>query len=149
MDYYIGTLSSSKATAASLGDVSSHVDIETLVDYIPEMASQWMFLGTKLGQNKLVKSLKKREANDNEKCYEILENWIEGEENPSLEKFLIAMESPAVNLIGLSKKIKKVGQIEIINNYTRFVKNRKPTEIINSLICLDMKDVLFYYKICM
>ena len=95
----------------------------------------------------MVESLKNREANDNVKCHAILESWIEGEENPSLEKFLIAMESPAVNLISLSKKIKEVGQIEIINNYTRFIKNRKPiTEIINSLIYLDMKD---YHKICM
>ena len=74
------------------------LDLEELIDYVPDISHKWMVIGIKLGQNSLVKQLQDSRDSEETKCIKVLQAWMDGNTENSRGKLLSVLKSKAVNL---------------------------------------------------
>ena len=83
------------------------LEIYQLADYVPGIAYNWELLGTKLGQRTAVKNIKATQASFESKCLDVLEKWLESDENVSWPHLVKSLRS--IGLQSVAKQIEKVG----------------------------------------
>ena len=70
------------------------------------MSPKWSELAHALHMAKLADSLRQRESDDNKKCLQILDIWINSGKNVSYERLYTALSSPLVGLPVVAKEIR-------------------------------------------
>jgi hypothetical protein len=83
------------------------LDLEELIDYVPDISHKWMVIGIKLGQNNLVKQLQDSRDSEETKCIKVLQAWMDGNTENSRGKLLSVLKSKAVNLGNVAEKLGK------------------------------------------
>ena len=81
--------------------------MDLLADYVVDIAYKWELLGTKLGQRTAVKNIKATQAEPESKCLDVLEKWLESNENASWVYLVKSLKS--IGLPAVAKQIEKVG----------------------------------------
>ena len=94
-----------------------------VVDYIPDIAHKWDFIGIKLGQSNPVKLLRNSERDDERKLSEILHKWIDSDKFPKTEEkawrlFCGVLKGPGVQLGSVAREVSRDQVMETSLNQT-------------------------------
>ena len=93
------------------------VNMTVLTGCLGELATKWMTIGIKLGQETCVRELKPVESmTPEDKCLSLLETWVESGEDVSFENLCSVLCSEGVNLEDIAKQI-QVRLMEELSNY--------------------------------
>jgi hypothetical protein len=86
--------------------------LSEVIDYIPEIANKWNFIGIKLKQGNLVSQIEHREKRDSDKLTSIIQAWLEGANRPqdelkAWETIVDVLDSPSICHGAMARKIEK------------------------------------------
>ena len=90
------------------------ITLENLIDYTPAIAPKWYCLGIKLGQSNKVKELCNRQEEEQIKCCQLLDSWINAGDGLKWETLLEALSSDGVKLHNVARKIIEVRMNSLI-----------------------------------
>ena len=83
------------------------VSTETLVEFIPEMAQKWEFIGHKLGLGNRVMMLRMSDQPADAKCLAMLAEWVQSGREVSWQQLLKVLTNSGILLYTVASKIKQ------------------------------------------
>ena len=94
-----------------------------VLNYIPDIAHKWDFIGTKLRQSNRVQQLRNSDKNDEKKLSEILDDWIGSDKFPETEEeawriFCGILKGPSVQLGRIAREVSRDQVMETSLNQT-------------------------------
>ena len=83
------------------------VSTETLVEFIPEMAQKWEFIGHKLGLANKVMALRISDQPAETKCLAMLAEWVQSGREVTWQQLLKVLTNSGILLYTVASKIKQ------------------------------------------
>ena len=94
-------------------------DMYHVCDFLPDMAPRWFMIGDKLQLHTEVELLKSRHEGNDEKCQSIISSAIQQEKLTSWKQLLEVLESDAVKLPNVARKIREKYSCQPTSTSTR------------------------------
>ena len=83
------------------------VSTETLVEFIPEMAPKWEFIGHKLGLAHKVMALRNSEQPAESKCLAMLAEWVQAGREVTWQELLKVLTNSGILLYSVAYRVKQ------------------------------------------